>query len=229
MTTVFAPLKQKVRRAGAILTACIMGAGLLGAQAAHPRITAEVSNSQPAALKGSLHPFARPELEAGPMPADTPIKGISVYFKPSAAQQADLQALLAAQQDPSSPQYHRWLKPDQFAARFGMAQSDLDKVQSWFQQEGFSVDFVARSHNMIRISGTAGQVESAFATRMHYYNVAGVRHFAPSTALSVPAAIAPVITGVRNLHDFRPRPQRIVPRPAFTSSQSGSVFFSPGD
>ena len=55
---------------------------------------------------------------------------MSIVFNRSAAQQADLEALLAAQQDPASPLYHQWLSPDQFAARFGMAQSDIDKVQS---------------------------------------------------------------------------------------------------
>ena len=98
------------------------------------------------------------------MPAITRLNGISLYFNRSAAQQADLKALLKAQQDPASPQYHQWLTPDQFAARFGMAQSDLDKVQSWLQQQGFSIDSVSRSHNMVRFSGTVGQVESAFGT-----------------------------------------------------------------
>ena len=61
------------------------------------------------------------------MPADTMLKGMSIVFNRSAAQQADLEALIAAQQNPASPLYHQWLTPDQFAARFGMAQSDIDE------------------------------------------------------------------------------------------------------
>ena len=71
-----------------------------------------------------------------------------------------------------------------------MAQSDFDKVQTWLQQQGFSIDSVARSRNMIRFSGTAGQVEQAFQTQMHYYTVDGAKHFAPSTALTLPSALA---------------------------------------
>jgi len=211
-----------------MLMACAI-AGQLGAQAPRARITAEITNSEQTALQGSLHPFARPEDDAGRMPGSVRLNGISIYFNRSAAQRADLEALLAAQQDSSSPQYHQWLTPDQFAARFGMAQSDIDKVQSWLQQQGFSIDSVARSHNMIRFSGTVSQVESAFGTQMHYYKVGGVQHFAPSTVLSLPAAIAPAVSGIRNLNDFRPRPQHVVPRAAFTSSQSGNVFFAPPD
>ena len=231
MNSIFVPLQQKALRVCGMAAACVVAVSALAAQAPRPtpRIKAEITNSELATLQGSLHPFAQPQNDAGRVPANTPLRGISLYFNRSAAQQADLEALLAAQQDPSSPQYHQWLTPDQFAARFGMAPSDIDQVQSWLQQQGFSIDSVARSRNMIRFSGTVGQVESAFSTQMHYYNAGGVRHFAPSTALSVPAAIAPVVAGFRNLNDFRPRAQHITTRGAFTSSQTGSVFFAPPD
>src|SRR5437763_5235635 len=232
MKMAFVPLHQKVLYLCGLAVAGVLATGLLGAQAPTPlkaRIHSEITSSQQATLQGSLHPFARPENDAGRMPGGSRLNGISLYFNRSAAQQADLEALLKAQQDPASPQYHRWLTPDQFAARFGMAQADIDRVQSWLQQQGFSIDSVARSRNMIRFSGTVAQVESAFSTQMHYFNAGGLRHFAPSAALSVPSAIAPAIAVIRNLHDFRPRPQHVRPRAAFTSSQSGSVFFAPGD
>jgi subtilase family serine protease len=185
-------------------------------------------------LKGSLHPLASARSDAGRMPSNSRLNGISIFFSRSAAQQADLEALIAAQQDPSSPLYHQWLTPEQFAARFGMSQADLDKVQAWLQQQGFQIDSVARSKNAIHFSGTASQVEQAFQTQMHYFNVGGERHFAPSTDLSVPAAIAPTVLGVRNLNDFRLKPMHISGsssrvRPGFTSGVSGNVFFAPGD
>jgi subtilase family serine protease len=97
------------------------------------------------------------------------------------------------------------------------------------QQQGFSIDSVARSRNMIRFSGTVGQVESAFSTQMHYFQTGSEKHFAPATALSVPAAVAPAVLGIRNLNDFRPQPQHTVPRADFTSGSSHNVFFAPGD
>ena len=159
---------------------------------------------------------------------------MSIVFSRSASQQADLEALIASQQDPSSPLYHQWLTPDQFANRFGMAQSDIEKVKAWLEQQGFSVDAVARSRTFIRFSGSVNQVEQAFRTEMHYYKVDGQQRFAPSAELSVPAAIAPTIESIRNLSDFRPRPMHTRgttgrPRTAFTSGVSGSVFFAPGD
>ena len=147
--------------------------------------------------------------DAGRMPSDTRLNGMTIVFNRSAAQEADLQALLAAQQDPASPLFHKWLTPEQYAARFGMSQADIDSVSLWLQQQGFSVDSVARSKNMIHFSGNVGQVEMAFQTQMHYFNVDGAKHFAPATELSLPAAIAPTVAAVMNLSDFRPKPEYI--------------------
>ena len=134
------------------LASCMAGCALMAttvtAQRPAARIRAEVSNSQMSVLKGSQHPLAQGQNDAGRMSADAKLNGMSIVFNRSEAQQADLEALIAAQQDPASPLYHQWLSPEQFAARFGMAQSDIDKVQSWLQQQGFSIDSVARSKNM---------------------------------------------------------------------------------
>ena len=75
--------------------------------------------------------MARPEYEAGRMPPGTKLAGISMVFNRSTAQESALQSLIAAQQDPASPLYHQWLTPDQFAARFGVADVDIAKVQFW--------------------------------------------------------------------------------------------------
>ena len=230
MKTMFATLLHRRLRMCGMLGVCAVAPWVLAAaQSPAARIAAEVNGSETAVLKGSQHPLANPEFDAGRMPASTQLSGISIVFNRSAAQQADLAALLEAQQNPSSPQYHQWLTPDQFAQRFGMAQEDLDKVSAWLEQQGFAVDTVNRSHNTIRFSGSVGQIESAFQTEMHYYTSSGEKHFAPSTALSIPAAIAPVVAGIRNLADFRPRANHTVPRAGFTSGVSGSVFLTPGD
>ena len=239
----FSPLSFSV----SVLTASVVLAmgtpmaqaeGQAAASSPATRISAEISSSQMTALPNSKHPLAQAQYDSGRLAAGTKLQGISIYFSRTPAQEADLQTLMTAQQNPSSPLYHQWLNPDQFAARFGMADADIAKVKSWLEQQGFSIDSVGRSKNVIRFSGTAGQAESAFATEMHNYAVKTAKgvetHFAPSTALSVPSALAGVVLGVRNLDDFRPRSHVILNKaarlkPAFTSSQTGNVYFAPGD
>ena len=228
MITRLSHLQQGIRTSGWIAV-CALASTTLFAQTPVPRIRSEINNSEVTTLRASQQPLAEVRNDAGRMPANARLNGMSIVFNRSAAQQADLEALLAAQQDPSSPLFHHWLSPEEFGARFGMRQTDLDKVQTWLEQQGFSVDSVARARNMIRFSGTVGQVELAFQTQMHYYKANGETHFAPATLLSVPNAVAPTIEAVRNMSDFRPRPMHVSPRRAFTSSQSGSVYFAPGD
>ncbi|MDE3201127.1 MAG: peptidase S53 [Acidobacteriota bacterium] len=213
-----------------LFAVCILAVNSLSGQSLPSRLSTDLSTSQMTTLKGTLLPMVRPEFDAGAMPVGKKIEGMTFAFNRSVAQQAALSQLIADQQNPASPLYHQWLTPEQFAIRFGMAQSDIDKVEAWLQQQGFTIDSVARSRTFIRFSGTVGQVNQAFGTQMHYYNVDGKQHFAPSTALKVPATLAPVVSGIGNLNTFRPRSMR-VPRPKadFTSSSSGNVFFTPGD
>jgi len=217
-----------------LIAAGAMAANSAGAQSVAPRIRSEISSSEPATLKGSLHPWAQARFDAGRVPTDMKLNGVTMVFNRTAAQQADLDALIAAQQNPASPLYHQWLTPEQFAARFGMAESDLTRVEGWLEQQGFVIDSVARSRNLIRFSGSVSQVERAFSTQMHYYTIAGERHFAPSSELTLPAAIMSTVESVRNLNDLRPKANVVLnknlrPRASFTSSQSGNVFFSPAD
>jgi len=226
----------------AVLTAGPSLAQAAGQEAASSpaiRIGAEVSSSNMTALPATKRPTALAQYDTGRLAAGTKLQGVSIYFSRSQAQEADLKLLIAAQQNPASPLYHQWLTPEQFASRFGMADADLAKVESWLEQQGFSVDSVNRGKDTIRFTGNAGQVEAAFNTELHTYTIQtaqGVEnHFAPSTALSVPSAMAGAILGVRNLDNFRPRSHLVTnrgkaarPRPAFTGFD-GSLFFAPGD
>ncbi|HXS76669.1 MAG TPA: protease pro-enzyme activation domain-containing protein [Terracidiphilus sp.] len=208
--------------------ACAL-ATTLAAQTPRIRIQNEVNNSDMIPLRGSQRQVSDLGAEAGRMPASARLSGVSIIFNRSAAQQAELEKLLAAQQDPASPQYHQWLTPEEFGTRFGMSQADVAKVKMWLEQQGLTVERVARSRNMIRFSGTVGQIEMALRTQMHYYRNGNETRFAPSTALSVPAAIAPTVQAVANLSNFRPKPMHVRVRAGFTSAQSGNNFFAPGD
>jgi len=209
------------------------------AQRLTSRIKSEISSSEPAPLPNSLHPLAQARYDAGRVPGDTRLKGITLVFKRSAEQESALLTLIAAQQNPQSPQYHQWLNPDQFAARFGMTDSDIQKTESWLEQQGFSIDSVARSRNAIHFTGSVRQVEQAFSTEMHLYKMDGVQHFAPSTQLSVPSALAGSVLAIRNLDDFRPKShialkKNMRARAAFTgagstNSSNQTIFFAPGD
>ena len=56
-----------------------------------------------------------------------------LVLKRSPEQESALQKLLDDQQDKSSPNYHKWLTPEDFGKQFGPADSDLQAVTTWLQ------------------------------------------------------------------------------------------------
>ncbi len=206
------------------------------AQSPVDRLTAPIESGLTVPLRGNLQGGARPEFDQGRVDGGMEMQAVSLVFKPSPAQQSALDQLLAQQQDRMSPNYHKWLTPAQFGDRFGMSKSDLDKVVSWLQSQGFTVTRIANSRNEVFFRGTAAQVESAFHTELHNYLVNGEMHFANATEPSVPVALSGVTLAIRNLHNFEPKPRarvREVPgsevSPHFTSSLSGDHFLAPAD
>lgn len=212
----------------AALVVCACG---VQAQAPQRRIPA-INPNQMIGLRNTVSPRLTRAVDQGRISPSTPIDGMTMYFQPTAAQKAALDALIEAQQTPGSPYYHQWLTPQQYGSLFGMNEADLASVKTWLESQGFTIEAVANGRNSITFSGTAGQVESAFATELHRYVSRGESHFANATELSVPAALNGVVLSIRGLNDFRPKPQMRPHRQStaqFTSAQTGAHLLTPGD
>jgi subtilase family serine protease len=158
-------------------------------------------------MKGTMSPRVSMAQDEGQLSGSTPIENMSLVFALSAAQQSDLKNLLQQQQTPGSSLYHQWLKPGQFAARYGVSQQDLAKAAAWLRTRGFTVTSIPPSDDRVVFSGTAAQVNAVFQTEMHKYLYHGKQHWANSTDISLPQAIAGMALGVWHLNTFRPEPQ----------------------
>ena len=209
------------------ISICLLLALTASAQTRN-RIAQRIENTEHSVVAGA-HPMARPEFDQGRVNGSMKINRAAMVFKLAPAQQAALNKLLAEQQDPKSANYHKWLTPEQYAARFGMSEADLAKVTSWLQSQGLTVDGVSRGRTEVFFSGTAAQVETVFQTELHKYLVDGETHFANASEISVPAALSNMVLGFRGLDSFRPKPRARAVKPNFTSHVSGSHYVAPGD
>jgi pseudomonalisin len=198
------------------------------AQGPRDRLLRAIDTSQMMVIRGNLHALARPEFDQGRIDPAMPLQ-VTMTFKMTPAQQSDLETLLEAQQERGSPQYHRWLTPEQYGSRFGLSQGDVNKVTGWLESAGLQVEGVPASQNMITFRGTAQQVESALRTEMHRYVVKDERHFANASEPSVPAALAEVVLGFTGLNNFQMKPHMLKMSPRFTSIVSGNHFITPSD
>jgi hypothetical protein len=170
------------------------------------RITGAIDESSRVTLKGSVHPLVRRAVDQGAAPGDLQLGRMQLLLKPTDAQQAALRELLQAQQNKRSEQYHKWLTPAQFGEQFGVAQQDIDTITGWLQSHGFSIESVSQGRNLITFSGTNAQLQNAFRTTIHSYKVNGEQHHANASDPSIPAALAPAITGITALNDFTSKP-----------------------
>jgi len=133
------------------------------------RVTRPVDANEKTVLVRGIHPRALAGVDQGNVSDLYILHGMVLEFGRTAQQQAELVQLLASQQDRSSPDYHRWLTPEQFADRFGTAQADVTAVRLWLEKEGFQVDEIARSRTYIRFTGTASQIGKSFAADIHSF------------------------------------------------------------
>lgn len=195
------------------------------------RITGAIDSGQMVRLARNVHPKAQPESDRGVMDPGFKLGYMTLLTVPTASQQRALDRLLAEQLNPASANYHKWLTPEQYGDRFGLSPGDLNRITTWLKSQGFTVLSVARGRNWVTFSGTAGQVANAFQTEIHQYDMDGETHFANTTAPSVPAGLAGVISGFRGLHDFRMKPMGIRKRltPDYFDAHFSSQFIAPGD
>jgi subtilase family serine protease len=118
----------------------------------------------------------------------------------TSAQQADLENLIERQQQKGAAEYHQWLTPTEFGARFGASQEDIARLSQWLQSHGLQVRSVLNNGSMIDFSATSGQVREAFHTQLHYLNLRGGRYPALLQDPQIPAALAPVVAGIKGLN-----------------------------
>ena len=215
------------KRVAVILTV----AGVLmvaAAQAGADGRLRSVDDSDRIVLPGNVHPLARPEFDIGRSDGSLPEERMILTLAMQPAKKVALGRLLVEQQDPGSPNFHRWLTPEEFGARFGATQDEVDVVTGWLRSHGFVIDEVGNGRTWINFTGTVADVESAFHTEIHDYLVDGDLHHANATDPSIPRALASLVVGLVSLHDFRKAPASHVVRPK-TDLANGENALAPGD
>jgi subtilase family serine protease len=127
-----------------------------------------------------------------------PNQRLSMEIRFATRNQAQLDELLAEQQNPSSPNFHQWLATGEYNQRFGPRQADLDAVSEWLKSEGFTVD--PASGGTLKFSGTVAQAEHAFATRIaRFGNGASYGNVEDPSIPSRFAGVIAAVTGLDNM------------------------------
>jgi pseudomonalisin len=217
----------------AVLAALALALGLAPVAPAAP--PPAVNDNDVVRLPGNVNPNAKPEFDVGGSDTSLPMEHLILALRPQPGAQAALERLLADQQDPASPDHHRWLTPEEFGTRFGPTTADLAVLTSWLTAHGFVVDEVARGRLWVNVTGTVADVERAFHTQIHDYLVGGELHHANASDPEIPRALAAFVAGPVSLNDFRRQSMsRVIgafaPNPVGPEFTSGSShYLAPAD
>ncbi len=196
-------------------------------------------------LEHSVHPLTKHAVDAGRVETGKSVNRMLLILSASAEKQSALAKLLEEQQNRTSANFHHWLTPAQFGARFGAETADVQSMRGWLERSGFRVSDVAAGGRWIEFSGTSEQVESAFHTELHYFLLAGKRYVANATDISLPENVARVSRGLVSLNNFPKRlptqlnggiagitanGKKVKLTPALTASGETSTYYvAPGD
>ena len=136
-------------------------------------------------------------LSLAPVSAETPLilshaasneaADFDVYFP--LRNKAELDKLVLSQVDKGSGQYHKWLTPAEFQARFGPAEETVTQVTAELNGLGFHV--AGRLGQMLHVTGSVAAVEAAFAVEIDHGRFAeGTEALVASGALRLPPSLA---------------------------------------
>jgi len=137
--------------------------------------------------------------------------------------QAELTKFLQELSDPSSPNYRKFLTPEQFTEKFGPTKEDYQAVLDYARSNGFTVTATHPNRVLVSVSASVANVEKAFhVTMRHYKHPTEARNFSapdaePTLDLAVP------VQDIGGLDDFVIPQPTSHPRPANAVPQNGSA------
>ena len=98
-----------------------------------------------------------------------------------------LDAMIAAQQDPRSPRFRRWLDPTEIADRFGPRREHYERVRRWFVDRGFGVVADSPYRIALALEGNAQLVADALGAPIGVFRYRGQLYHAPLAEPALPA------------------------------------------
>ena len=161
--------------------------------------------------------------DLGLAPAATPIRRVQLVLRRSAERERALATLMDRQQDPASPDFHRWLTPAEYGAQFGPSDDDLGHVTAWLERQGFHDIRVNNGRTLVEFSGSAGSIQAAFGTSIHAVALAsGETRYSSSQTPRVPSDFASSVGGIASLGNVASPP---TVHPNWTLASNNTTYY----
>ena len=194
------PIPMNVRTSMRQRFATVCAGLLLSATVALPGHAADMQMKQ---LKNHVPNVVRQSKLLGAVSKDTTL---NLTIGLPLRNREELTNLLEQIYDPASPNYHHFLTPEEFTAKFGPTKEDYLVVANFARVNGLKVTRTHPNRMLLEVSGKASDVEKAFRVGLenYTYSKGNRNYYAPDREPAVPDAVP--IQDVSGLDNFR-RPQ----------------------
>jgi subtilase family serine protease len=158
------------------------------------------------ALAGSVAAFTRHTQAIGEVGGSRQLS-IQVWLRPHLAAAADFATAVST---PGSPLFHHYLRPAGYTARFGPAESEVSKVESWLRGGGFTGIRADSQRSYVRATAATATIDKAFGVRLRFYQASAAVNAGPyrlranDRAISIPDALTSSVLGVTGLDNAAP-------------------------
>ncbi|GCE28775.1 hypothetical protein KDA_42590 [Dictyobacter alpinus] len=113
-----------------------------------------------------------------------------------------LDALIASQDDPTSPFYRHYLNSQEFNSSFAPTQATVDEISTYLRQQGFQITSISPNHVLIDVSTTVATAEHVFDVTFYDYQLRTRVVYAPNIDPVVPDSLINAIQTIVGLNDI---------------------------
>jgi subtilase family serine protease len=151
----------------------------------------------------------------GAVPAAQPLT-VQVWLKPNLDGAA---AFASAVATPGSGEFHHFLSPDAYTAKFGASAAQATAVTAWLAAEGLTQVHASNGADYVSATGPVSKIQSAFQVQIDQYRVRGADR-RPAVIqsndrdVSLPASLASDVLAVTGLDNAPPVTSPAEPAPA---------------
>jgi hypothetical protein len=101
------------------------------------------------------------------------------------------------------PNFHKFLTPDEWNARFGPSVEDEQKVVDWATSNGLTVTKRYPNRLIVDVEAPAGTIEQALSVTMNSYKVDDEEDFSNDRDPQIPATLSGIVSGVLGLNSLQ--------------------------
>jgi hypothetical protein len=115
---------------------------------------------------------------------------------------ADEEQFLQEVMNPGSQQFHHFLSPEDWIARFSPTAADEQAVLDWATSQGLAVTHRYPNRLIVDVEAPVSTIEKALQVKINNYLVDGYTYFANDREPVIPENLARIVVSVGGLHNF---------------------------